>query len=369
VTSPDVIVIGAGIIGCAVAHEMTGRGARVHVIDGRDVGQGATQASAGVLAPYIEGHEGTALQALGARSLGLFDGFVSRAAAESGLDVPYERCGTLEVAVDQESARELRARAARAATGKARLVTGAELRELEPQLAADVAVGLIQPEHGYVAAGALTLALARAAAAAGAVFTVSEAVVTVARRDDVLEVATPDGRLSGPAVVLAAGSWSSRVKVEDAAPPPVRPVRGQLLHLKWPDARGFQHVIWGPRCYLVSWPDGSVLVGATVEDVGFDETATVTGVHDLLEAASDLAPRAWAATFAGVRVGLRPGTPDGLPMVGPSSRVPGLVYATGHYRNGILLAPLTARLVADFVLDHRADPALASLAPARLGEY
>jgi glycine oxidase len=117
----------------------------------------------------------------------------------------------------------------------------------------------------------------------------------------------------------------------------VRPVRGQLLHLRWPTA-SIARIVWGARCYAVPWPDGTVLVGATTEDVGFDERATVSGVRDLLDAAAELLPRAWQADFSGVRAGLRPASPDELPLIGPSARVPGLVYATGHYRNGVLLA-------------------------------
>jgi glycine oxidase len=118
---------------------------------------------------------------------------------------------------------------------------------------------------------------------------------------------------------------------------------------------------------MVPWDDGTVLVGATSEEAGFDERLTVSGVHDLLRSAADLAPHAWTATFRGGRVGLRPATADNLPVIGASAAMPALMYATGHYRNGILLAPLTARLVADALLDQRVDPLLAAVSPARFG--
>ena len=177
-------------------------------------------------------------------------------------------------------------------------------------------------------------------------------------------VETSGGELTADAVVLAAGSWSGGVAVAGEAPLPVRPVRGQLLHLAWtgrPPAR----VVWCPGCYVVPWPDGSLLVGATVEEAGFDERATVAGVASLIEAVGGVMPQARTAGFEAVRVGLRPGTPDDLPVVGRSAAAPGLVYATGHYRNGVLLAPLTARLVADLVLDGREDPLLSSVSPVR----
>src|SRR5205814_4878651 len=139
------------------------------------------------------------------------------------------------------------------------------------------------------------------------------------------------GTLSANAVVIAAGSWSGRIEIAGQnLRAPMRPVRGQLLRLGW-IGTPLRRVVWSERCYLVPWDDGTVLVGATVEDAGFDERATVAGVRDLLEAACDLVPRAWTATFRGVRVGLRPGTPDDLPIIGPSRPDPRIVYATGQY--------------------------------------
>ena len=144
----------------------------------------------------------------------------------------------------------------------------------------------------------------------------------------------------------------------------MKPIRGQLVRLKW-NAPPITHVLWSDRCYIVPWLDGTVLVGATVEDVGFDEQTTAAGVRDLLDAACDLMPQAWGAAFIDARVGLRPATGDGLPIIGRSRQTPGLVYATGHYRNGILLAPLTAQLVGDLVIDGRSDPVLEFVSPSR----
>jgi glycine oxidase len=129
---------------------------------------------------------------------------------------------------------------------------------------------------------------------------------------------------------------------------------------------GLARIVWGSRAYLVPWPGGTMLVGATTEDVGYDERATVTGVRDLLDAAAEMLPCVWQAEFLGVRVGLRPASSDALPIVGRSARLPGLVYATGHYRNGVLLAPLTAELVAKSVAGED-DPALDITSPARFG--
>jgi glycine oxidase len=216
-------------------------------------------------------------------------------------------------------------------------------------------------------ASELTRALATAARRHGAQLVEHGRVRRIAKTDGDLIVETERGTLAGNAVVLAAGSWSGQIEITGvAARPPVRPVRGQLLHVGW-NGPSVRRVTWGERCYLVPWDDGTLLIGATVEEAGFDERATVAGVRDLLEAACDLVPHTWTASFLGARVGLRPGTPDDLPIVGRSAALPNLMYASGHYRNGVLLAPLTAKLVADAMLENRIDPALDTLSPRRFG--
>ena len=364
----DVIVIGGGIIGCAAACELGRRGAVVRVLEGRRVGGGATGASAGILAPYTEADRPGDLQTLCAESLGLWDDFVGRASADGGRDVLYERTGTLEVATDEAARGRLeRTAAALAAAGiDCRGLTAPEARAAEPSLGGVVAGALLVPSHGFVGVAALTGALREAGAARhGVSFLTGRPARRVRPRPGGgLAVETAGGTLDCDAVVLAAGSWSGGVAVEGDAPLPVRPVRGQLLHLRWP-GDPLARVVWSPGCYVVPWPDGSLLVGATVEEAGFDEGATVAGVAGLIDAVGGLLPGARRAGFDAVRVGLRPGTPDDLPVVGRSAAAPGLVYATGHYRNGVLLAPLTARLVADLLLDGREDPLLAAVSPVR----
>jgi glycine oxidase len=178
-------------------------------------------------------------------------------------------------------------------------------------------------------------------------------------------VVAGDARHEADAVVLAAGCWSGQVGGAGAAVP-ARPVRGQLVHARF-DSPPLDRIVWGPECYLVPWRDGTLLVGATVEDAGFDERPTVEGVRGMLEGARRLLPGVDRARFDGVRVGLRPASGDDLPLIGPSSTMPRVFHASGHYRNGILLAPLTAALVADLVLDGREAPALAATRPARFG--
>ena len=361
-----VVVVGAGVIGCAVAYELARRGGRVHVIDRREVGQGATQASAGVLAPYITAHEGSALLELGGRSLELYDEFVSRVVDDSGATVQYVRSGTLEIARDKVSVDRLQRMAStyRDLGIVAEYLDEKSIHQEEPQLSSSVLSGLVVESHGFVGATDLTSALRRAAGAHGVTFTPSKSAARVFSRDGTLQVETPVDTVSCDAVVMAAGSWSGQVEAEGEEAVPVRPVRGQLLHLGWPKSPPGR-VIWTDQCYLVPWTDGSVLIGATVEDVGFDERATVAGVQQLIDMTCDIIPTARKAWFQGVRVGLRPGTPDDLPAIGPSERLPGLFYATGHFRNGVLLAPLTARIVADYLLDGKRDKALEATSLSR----
>jgi glycine oxidase len=331
---------------------------------------GATQASAGVLAPYIEARDDSPFLDLTVRSLALFDDFITRVSAEAGVAVPYRRTGTIDVATNDVELRALQLHAALLARRgvAARLLDAAAARAEEPLLG-DGAVGALQIEsHGFVGAADLTRALVAAARRHGAQLIEPSRARRVTGRGDDITVETDRGSLTGNAVVLAAGSWSGEIAIDGvAARVPVRPVRGQLLALAWTGAP-LRRVTWSRRCYLVPWDDGTLLVGATMEEAGFDERATVAGVRDLLDAVSDLVPHAWTAGFRGARVGLRPATPDDLPVIGPSRLVPNLMYATGHYRNGVLLAPLTAKLVADAMLDNTIDPMMGAVSPQRFGD-
>ena len=363
------IVVGAGIIGCTVAHELAAAGARVQVIDARRPGQGATRASAGILAPYIEGHDLSALRTLGARSLELFDPFIVRLRRDSGRDVVYQRNGTFELALSDADVDRLSAiSAALSKEGiKNRWIPPHAFEDCEPFANAGAKGALLITTHGFVGVTALTLAAAAAAERFGATFTVETGAIRIhPAAGGSVRVASASSSWDADRVVLAAGSWSSQITVEGADEVPVKPVRGQLIQLKT-TAGTFKHVVWGPDGYFVPWPDGSVLVGSTVEDVGFDENYTDEGVAKLRNAAAALAPSLADAPMMEVRTGLRPRGPDDLPILGPSSAVPGLIYATAHYRNGVLLSPLTAQLVKNLVFDGGADPALGDLAPARHG--
>ncbi len=318
-----------------------------------------------MLAPFIEAHHGGPLRALGVRSLELYDRFISDIAADSH-PVPYHRTGTLEVATDDSTLGTLTAVARQlSADGvDSELLDGAGPRGAEPYLSRDVAGGLLVHTQGFVAASALAEALRAAAVRHGVAFRTASAASGLRPVNGHVEVTADNGPLTTDVVIMAAGSWTGSVDIDGIAPPPVRPVRGQLVQLDW---RGdpLSRVIFAPRCYVVPWTNGTVLVGATVEDVGFDERSTAGGVAELLDAIGGLLPASRTAGFDEVRVGLRPGTPDDLPVLGRAEAAPNVVYATGHYRNGVLLAPVTARLIADLVLDGREDALLEPFRPDR----
>jgi glycine oxidase len=365
---PDVLILGAGIVGCAVADELTRRGAHVLVLDPRGVCQGASQASAGMLAPFNEGRHDQVMLDLGARSLALYDQFIARL-RDDGHRVGYARAGSIDVALDDAEANRLQSLGAELSrTGiECEWLDRAALIDREPALTGGALGGLRFAAHGAVAVGELVEALWQSAERRGARLSMTAA-TRITRVGGSVLVQTPEGDHACRHVVLAAGSWAGHIDVTGTSPLPVRPVRGQLLVLGWRGIR-LEHTIWGPGCYAVPWEDGTVLVGATVEEAGYDEVVTVDGVASLAAAMRRVAPHSAHAVFAAARVGLRPGTPDDRPIIGPSSVVEGLVHATGHYRNGALLAPLTARAVADLVDGRTLEPVLASCAPGRFGEH
>ena len=357
-----VVVIGAGIIGVSIADALARRGVEVIVLDSRPVGHGASRASAGILAPYVEAAEDSPLLPLAIRSLADYDEFVAGAASRSGRTVEYARSGTLQIALSgadvthlRQSAEWLKRRAV-----ACEWLDATEVRSHEPAVTKGAIGGLLIPGHAVVGVSSLVAALAQSARLSGAVFESPVDVSRIVPRRDAVEVSAGDRRLEGDDVIVAAGCWSGRLRIDGVPALPVRPVRGQLLHLQWApgEVRAPSRVVWAPECYAVPWSDGSVLVGATMEDVGFDERTTLAGVAQLSAAVTALLPSAAQATMIEARVGLRPASSDGVPIIGSFAAAPRIWAATGHFRNGILLAPLTASLIERALVDRLVDEAL-----------
>jgi glycine oxidase len=339
----------------------------VTVLDMRSPGRGASQASAGLLTPFIEGRVDPALLSLLTRSLTLWDDFIARIRDRSGLAVEYERSGTLEVALTAEEAirlRELRDSLSESGVD-AQWMEAGEVTRYEPALSDRAIAGLLIPIQGFVAVSPLVNALVQAARLQGAQFESPVEIVRVEPRKDGVTVHADGRKLDADAAVVAAGTWSGRVRIDNLPKTPVRPMRGQLLHLKWGTGPLPRRPVWGSRSYTVPWKPDTLLVGATLEDVGFDERSTVAGVRELLEGVGEMLPGARLASLSEVRVGLRPATADLLPIIGPIRTSPRVVLATGHYRNGILLTPLTAEVVMKQIVDGIRDPAIDVTTPER----
>jgi glycine oxidase len=349
-------VVGGGIIGLAIAWRASQRGLSVTVLERGAVGEDcAGRVAAGMLAPVSEvefGAAGERMLELGVRSARLWPGF----AAE--LDVELRRSGTLLVARDDDEARELeRQLALRESLGLSvtRLRPSAA-RELEPALAPTIRLALEAPEDDSVDPRRVLVALRRACELAG---------VQLREHAPVLRVETAGARVSGatladgsrvPAdrVVLAAGAWTGEIEGLPAhARVPVRPVKGQILRLRDADGPGLlERVLRFEGGYLVPRGDGGYVLGATVEERGFEREPTARGVYELLRDAHELIPGVLELQIEELSVGFRPATPDNVPVIGPGA-LPGLLWATGHHRNGILLAPLTAELLADTLVASR----------------
>lgn len=358
-------MVGGGLIGLGIAWELARRGVGVTVLD-PEPGRGASQAAAGMLAPVTEAHYGEeALLRLNLASLERYPDFVRELESETGHDVGYRACGTLLVARDRDDNAALsEVFSFQQRLGlEVRRLRSRELRELEPALSPSVRGGIEVAGDHQVDNRALVDALTAACTGRGVSFMRATA-TEVLRSDAVCGVVTGDGaRIDADAVVVAAGARSASIQGVPALP--VRPVKGQLLHLRAPDGLSLlQHNIRGLDVYMVARPDGRLVIGATVEERGFDEAVTAGAVHDLLRFAYELVPGITESELVEISVGHRPATPDNAPVLGATS-VPGLVVATGHYRNGVLLLPITAETIAALVVSGRVPDDIAEFAPAR----
>ncbi len=346
----DIVVVGGGIAGCAIAYECARRGAAVTLLERDFVGSGATGAAAGMLAPQAEAERpGPALD-FGLASRGMFKDLLADLREETGMRVDMDLDGILRLAHAEPSAAELRRRVEwQGALGlQARHCDAAEVRALAPGLGRPPLEAVWLPD-GSVDAFGLVRALALAARARGAA--IREGVGLVSLHPP--EVVTTEGVVRGAAIVLTAGAWTAGI-----ASLAVVPVKGQRLLLRVWGSAPARLPLFSDDCYLVPKAGGHWLAGATMEPgAGFDRRVTAGALGDLARAAATLCPGLAAAEPVDFRAGLRPCTPDGLPLLGPVPGLPGVWVATGHCRNGILLAPWTARLLADALLEGRPLPA------------
>jgi glycine oxidase len=372
----DVLVVGGGIIGLAIAWRACQAGMSVTVLERDLAGRGTSHVAAGMLAPVAEvefGASGGRLLELGLRSASIWPAFAAELEAKAGISVGLLRTGTLLLARDGDDARELeRQLEFRNSLGLAvRRLRPSEARELEPALTPTVRLALEAPEDHAVDPRLVLAALRRACESSGVKLREHARVARVELAGGrIAGVSLHDGeRMSAAQVVLAAGPWSEHVDgLPAGAGVPVRPVKGQILRLRDPAGAGLlARVLRFRGGYLVPRGDGRYVLGATVEEQGFALAPTAGGVYELLRDARELVPGTSELEIEELSVGLRPGTPDNAPAIGHGTPR-GLIWATGHYRNGILLAPLTAELVVGLLTgagERAAEPLLAACAPAR----
>ena len=362
----DVIVVGAGLIGLSIAFELAERGASVRVYDRGEPARAASWAGAGMLAPYTERITNEALLALCASSLQQYPHFVERIREASGIDPHLRLDGVFYAAFENEGlstlqrhADQLRGRGIRCT-----MLDRASALAAEPWLGAALVGGLFKNEEGYVDNRRLGRALVAACEARKVRIEQSFSIEVECDARRVLGIRTDRGFNGARAVVNACGAWAAELRgVPPSCVPPIEPVKGQMIALNVP--AGFvRRATWVPGAYLVPRDDGRLLVGATVESAGFEQRVTAEGIHELLHAALAAAPSLATFTMTETWAGLRPGTPDGLPFLGPAP-LDGFFLATGHYRNGILLAPATARSIAD-AIENGESAALAPFGIARL---
>jgi glycine oxidase len=372
--TPDVLVVGGGIIGLVTAWRAAQRGLRVTVAD-PEPGGGAAQVAAGMLAAVTELHYGEqTLLGLNLESARRYPAFVAELEEASGQRVGHRSCGTLTVALDADDRahlRELHALQRRSGLDSEWL-SGRECRRLEPMLAPGVRGGLRVDGDHQVDPRRLAAALVVACERAGVGLRRTWADRLLVEGDRAVGAVLADGsEVRAEQVVLAGGSLSGRLQgVPADVVPPVRPVKGQVLRLTVPRpyapflSRTVRAVVRGSHVYLVPREDGGLVVGATSEELGWDTTVTAGGVYELLRDAHELVPGITELPLVETRAGLRPGSPDNAPLLG-FTKLPGLLLATGHYRNGVLLTPVTGDVLAQALVSGELPEVARPFSPRR----
>jgi glycine oxidase len=339
----DVIVIGGGIIGLSIARELGGRKS-VLLLDRGATGQGTSRAAAGMLSPLSEADDQGPFFQLCRESLARYDRFVEELKKESGLDVAYSTEGLLTLASSEDSAATLRHRYGwqHQAGFRVELLSAGDIRQMEPLVTAPVLNALFMPDERSVAPRLLANAVRESCARRGVEIRTGIHVDAISPNT----VHFAHTRMEASSIIIASGVWSSDL---DGLKPrlPLSPRKGQILALDMPKGAFRRMIRWG-HSYFVPRSTGELVVGATDEDVGFDLSLTPAGLGRLLVDAQAISSHVGSYPILETWTGLRPATPDGLPILGASA-VPGVYYATGHYRNGILLAPITAAVMADIV--------------------
>lgn len=371
IETADAVVIGAGVIGCAIALRLGQAGMRVVVVERGQAGTEASHAAGGMLAPLAEAERRDDFFNLAVAGLAIYADFARELKALSGIDIEYRDEGTLYLALNDEDEKELEHRwqwQCETGLNVKRLSAGCALK-LEPPLTRSLRFALKYPGDHQVDNRRLTTALQTAARNAGARFlthTEAQNLLTesVAGRKRIIGVATARGDIHSNTVVIAAGSWSSRLRCDESPRFEIEPVRGQMVAVEMP-APVVRHVIYSRRGYLVPRLGGFLIAGSTTERAGYDKRVTAGGMASIVKSAIEIMPCIADQAVIETWAGLRPRATDDLPILGADPRVEGLVYATGHYRNGILLTPITAQAIGELIVKGESSVNLAPFSVAR----
>src|SRR6266478_3013230 len=350
---PDVAIAGGGLIGGSIALELSRAGMRVGLYDRQQPGQEASWASAGILSPAPENPESVALVPLGKASLSLYPAFIAQVEEVSGMSTGFRAKGTLEALFSHDTKAELSTIIAlhHGLGLKAEPLRAEDARELEPALSEEVKAAVLRPDECSVDNRALTIAVLDAARRSGAEISSGNGAKAIWREGGRCRgLILQNEKVEAAWTIIATGSFSAAIEGV-AAYAPVRPAKGQIVALRAEDLE-IERVLWSEHIYLVPRNDGRILAGATVEYVGFDKRTTAGGVEKILSAAIELAPGLANARVEETWAGLRPDSPDHLPILGPADPE-GLLMATGHFRSGILLAPITAKLMREWITEQR----------------
>lgn len=365
-----IAIVGGGICGLSIGWYLARAGRRVTIFERGEAGRGATWAAAGMLAAQAEAEPGEEfLLPLMLESRALWPAFARELEAAAGMSVDLREEGLVSVALDRDEAERLAHDFDyhRSLGFDMEWCDGARARALEPHLSPRVTAGVYSPRDHQVDNRKVAVALRDAFMAAGGMLCeFSEVEEIVVTNSHATGVRVGSREFAAECVVLAAGAWSRDIEgLPESARPAVRPVKGQMLSLRMPASSPLiRHVVWGNGAYLVPRRDGTLMIGATVEEQHFDTRMTAGGVHELLRRAREALPGIDDLPIAEMWAGLRPTSRDDAPLLGPSE-LDGLVIATGHHRNGILLAPVTARAIADYVLTGRMSESVRPFAPSR----
>jgi glycine oxidase len=364
----EVAIIGGGVIGLAIARALALRGVRdVLIIERANLGAEASSAAAGMLAPQAEADSADDFFRLCCQSRDLYPTFARSLNEETGIDIELETSGTLYLAFTEEDEHELAERfewQARAGLEVERL-SAESARMIEPRISADVRAALRFPLDTQVENRRLISALAAANEALGVGVLTSVSVESLnVKRNCVAGIETSRGFIACEKVVIACGAWTTQILSEALPNPRIEPVRGQMVSFE-ATPQIARHVIFSPRGYIVPRRDGRLLAGSTSEHAGFDKRVTAAGVQSIVTSALEISPSIAALPLTSSWAGLRPRASDGLPVLGPCAEIAGVFYATGHYRNGILLTPITGELLARAIVDEEISLPLQIFSPDR----